>query len=224
MKRLSLGLVFLALFSFSVSAQKNDALELKTVELVSPILPDGKFDRHPLRRNCFSFITETTDCRKVSDLYYGNLRSGNDWDWFQVMGEGSRNKIKKIGGKEWTDDFEIPIVEPYARLKEGEQRLIVLDASGKDGADGTPGRNADGSPNDDSGVYNREMAPVSSFESKKAPKSNYHPYERAVRGNMYVMRVVDDKNDFYVLFRVDELERGRRCKISWKRIEAPKKD
>ncbi|HEY8561819.1 MAG TPA: hypothetical protein VIL74_15695 [Pyrinomonadaceae bacterium] len=224
MARLVLSFFILAAFSFSVFAQENDSSGIKTIEFVSPILPDGKFDPNPVRRNCFSFITETADCRKVSDLYYGNLRSGSDWDWFQVMGIGSRNKIKKLGSKNWTDDFKIPVVEPYAKLKEGERRTIVLDASGKDGEDGKPGINGDGSITYDSGVYEREMPPVGSFGSKKTPKTNYHPYEKAVRGNMYVMRVVDEKNDFYVLFRVDELERGMRCKISWKRIAAPQEN
>ena len=223
MKFLALILFVLAAFSINgFSQEKQDSSELKTVEFASPIKTDGKFDRNPVRKNCFSFITETAACEKVSDIYYGNLRSGNDWDWFQVMGAGSRNKIKKIGRKNWTDDFKIPLVEPYAKLGEGEQRHIVLDASGADGADGKPGMNADGTFNSDSNVFVKEMPQTNSIVSKA--KSNYQPFEKAIEDNMYVMRVLDENNDFYVLFRVDELERGRRCRISWKRIEAPKKD
>jgi hypothetical protein len=35
-----------------------------------------------------------------------------------------------------------------------------------------------------------------------------------------VIHVVDDKRDFYALFRVDKLQRGDNCTISWKMIPA----
>lgn len=221
MKRPALGLfVLLALSSMAFS---QNVYDLKIVEFVSPIIADGKFDRNSPYKNCFSFITESTDCRKVSDLYYGNLRSGEDWDWLQIMGAGSRNKIKSLGKKNWTDEIKVPTVMPYPKLKDGEQRKVVVDASGKNGANGlpgAPGRNADGSFN--SNVYVKEMPPLETPRSQI--KSDYQPFEKAVLGNMYVLRVVDEKNDFYVLFRIDELERGRRCRISWKRVDAPKED
>lgn len=219
MKHLAFGLfVLCATASFVFSQQSS---ELKTVEFISPIIADDKFSRDYPYKNCFSFTTESTDCRKASDLYYGNMRSGNDWDWLQVMGEGNRNKIKSLGKKKWTDEFKIPIIEPYPKLKDGERRTVVIDASGANGLNGlpgAPGRNADGSFN--SNVYDKELPPVET--PQRETRSDYQPFEKAVLGNMYVMRVVDGKNDFYVLFRVDELERGRHCKISWKKIDAPK--
>ena len=89
-----------------------------------------------------------------------------------------------------------------------------------DGQPGAPGRNADDSFG--SSVLDKQLPPVRTPREKI--KSDYNPFEKAVLGNMYVLRVVDEKNDFYVLFRVDELERGRRCKISWKKIDAPNAD
>jgi hypothetical protein len=38
---------------------------------------------------------------------------------------------------------------------------------------------------------------------------------------MYVLRVVDDAEDFYVLFRVESVVRGDNCTITWKRVPAP---
>jgi len=36
-----------------------------------------------------------------------------------------------------------------------------------------------------------------------------------------VIHVVDDVRDFYALFRVEALERGDNCSISWRLIFAP---
>jgi hypothetical protein len=44
---------------------------------------------------------------------------------------------------------------------------------------------------------------------------------KATVGNMYLMHVVDDQADFYVLFRVEQLEQGAQCTISWRRIPNP---
>lgn len=219
----SLSLLFV-LTLLGLAFAQNGAAQVKTVEFLSPLNAEGRYDRTAAQQSCFSFITETAVCSQASDLYYGMLRKNEDWDWFMAGGVGSRNKIRKIGKKDWTDEFEIPVVEPYAALKEGEQRLIVLDASGEDGENGRPGINGDGSINYASNVAGKDQSPIDNRPKRKKPKSDYEPYNKALVGNMYVMRVVDEKNDFYVLFRVDELERGKRCQISWKRVEAPSKN
>jgi hypothetical protein len=46
-------------------------------------------------------------------------------------------------------------------------------------------------------------------------------FAKATVGNMYLMHVKDDEADFYVLFRVEKLEQGEHCTISWKRIPNP---
>ena len=46
-------------------------------------------------------------------------------------------------------------------------------------------------------------------------------FAKATVGNMYVMHVKDDQADFYVLFRIEQLEQGEQCTISWKRIPNP---
>jgi hypothetical protein len=44
---------------------------------------------------------------------------------------------------------------------------------------------------------------------------------RAVVGHMYVIHVVDGASDYYALLRVEALERGDNCTITWKVIPAP---
>ncbi len=46
-------------------------------------------------------------------------------------------------------------------------------------------------------------------------------FMKAIVGHLYVIRVVDETRDFYALFRVDALERGDSCTISWKLIPEP---
>ena len=47
-------------------------------------------------------------------------------------------------------------------------------------------------------------------------------FVRAVLGHIYVIHVVDDVRDFYALFRVENLQKGDQCTISWKLIAPPK--
>jgi len=46
-------------------------------------------------------------------------------------------------------------------------------------------------------------------------------FAKVVVGHMYVLHIKDDDDDFYVLFRVEELEQNKRCAISWRRIPSP---
>jgi hypothetical protein len=48
-------------------------------------------------------------------------------------------------------------------------------------------------------------------------------FAKAKAGHMYLVRVKDDEADFYVLFRVEEIEQGDHCTISWKRIPTAEK-
>lgn len=46
-------------------------------------------------------------------------------------------------------------------------------------------------------------------------------FVKAVAGHIYVIHVVDGEADYYALFRVESLERGDHCTISWKLIPPP---
>jgi hypothetical protein len=152
------------------------------------------------------------------DLRYGNLWAGDELDWFQsATGEGDRTVIKDLGSYEWTAQFEIPAVEPFPKLKPGEQRSITLDTSGADGEEGKPGENG---MNGDGTVTTSKPAPPPGPKRDGKPKID-PVFVKAVAGHMYVIHVVDETRDFYALFRVESVERGDNCTISWKPIPAP---
>lgn len=142
------------------------------------------------------------------DIAYGMLYAGDELDWFQsVNAPDSRSMIKDLGAKDWSTSFEVPVVEPLAKLKPGEQRHITIDTSGADGADGA---DADG-----------VVRPKSSRPKRDGIPKIDPAFVKAVVGHVYVIHVVDDSRDFYALFRVDDLQRGDYCTVSWKLIQNP---
>lgn len=156
------------------------------------------------------------------DLRYGTLYAGDDLDWFQSSAhEGSRSVIKDLGPLSWDVAFKVPLVTPFPKLLPGEQRKITVDTSGADGEDGAPG--APGADWD--GVVrqrNPPQPPIQPATKKNDGKPKIDPlFVKAIVGHMYVIRVVDDTQDFYALFRVEALERGDYCVVSWKIIDAP---
>ena len=46
-------------------------------------------------------------------------------------------------------------------------------------------------------------------------------FVKAIVGHMYVMRVKDSVSDFYVVFRVESIERGDNCTLSWQLVPSP---
>jgi hypothetical protein len=217
MKNFILGFLFFCILPSFVSAQKG-ASELKTIELVSIFEARSQpyfFGGNP---GCFSFVSETVDCHR-SDLIYGILRAGDHWNWFQVRGVGARNKILNLGKLDWTDNFKIPVVEPYPPLKAGEQRKITVISSGKKGKDGAPGRGGLLGVEAEESRSGRERypdlraiipgaplrPPVSRPRASdkdnadeivvKNKDDDYEPLHKVLPGNMYVLRVVDDKNN-----------------------------
>jgi hypothetical protein len=131
--------------------------------------------------------------------------------------------------------FTVPVIEPLPKLKPGERRRVSIDASGADGADGEPGRpgargaDGDGVVRDDvmrepaaRDLENPDIPQASLPRPKRDGKPKVDPmFVKAIVGHMYVIHVVDETRDFYVLFRVESLERGDNCTISWRRIEPP---
>jgi hypothetical protein len=168
------------------------------------------------------------------DLGYGFLYAGNDFDWLQSSSaRGHRSVIRDLGQHDWTDNFAVPEVALLAKLKPGEQRQINVATSG-DGADAAgrpklsaddvfsrvlPERHNDG-PIEDVPQPSKETAPAARPKRDGRTKTPSLSV-KAIVGHVYVIHVVDDLNDFYALFRVEALERGDNCTISWKRITAP---
>jgi hypothetical protein len=199
--------------------------ELKRVTLYAP----NKY-KYDFSRTLFSFKTGKFEGNiNVWDLNYGSLYVGEEWDWFSVStARDARSVARDLGEFNWSDYFEIPVLEPFPKLKEGEERTFKVDASGADGADG-----ADGAPGEDGvdgdGQFRPKPArPAAQIRTQPAQKEKRSGvpkvdpiFVKAIVGHMYVMRVVDEDSDFYVLFRVEALERGDNCTISWKRISSP---
>ncbi len=175
------------------------------------------------------------------DLVYGALYAGEEHDWFQVStNRGTRSAFRDLGAHTWSEYFEVPAVEPFPKLKEGEERRITVDTSGADGADGKPGAPAtDGvgaialhpqqsmtqtpPPVEQPWLSRAKTAPP---PPASRPKRDGVPkidpvFVKAVVGHIYVIHVVDGDADYYALFRVESLVRGDRCTITWKKIPTP---
>lgn len=163
-------------------------------------------------------------------LGYGLLYVGEYYDWFETSGSrGSRSVIRDLGAHAWRDAFIVPVVEPLPKLKEGETRRLTVDASGANGRDGAPGANgAPGRPGSPAGEVKVNAGvpvppsppPPALPTLRREPVVDSH-WVKAVVGHIYVMHVVDDASDYYALFRVEALERGDNCTISWKVVPAP---
>ncbi len=156
------------------------------------------------RKFCFNFkIAPKAQVRRDCDVSYGMMYLGDDLDWFQsATAQDSRSVIKDLGEHDWSTWFEVPVVDPFPKLKSGEQRQITVDTSGADGAGGGPGT--------------KPLPP------RKDRKPRIDPiFAKALLGHVYVIHVVDETRDFYALFRVEALEKGDSCTFSWKLIPEP---
>ena len=191
--------------------------------------------RNESRDVCLDFKTgvsakqsDTARC----DLLYGNLYAGDDLDWFESSSDrGSRSVIKDLGLRSWNEPFEVPVVFPFPKLLPGATRKTTIDMSGADGDDGkrgTPGKPGLSGADADGGL--RQPMPPTTPADAPTPaekKNDGTPkidpvFVKAVAGHLYVIHVVDADDNFYALFRVEAVERGDHCVISWKLIEPPK--
>lgn len=232
------GAAFVTLL-FTVPASAQD-----TATLYSPL----KYN-HDQSRAFFDFQKGEVAKRGAPwDLAYGLLRAGEEFDWLQSSGSfGNRSVIRDLGRLEWTSRFDVPVIEPLAKLKPGERRTVTVDVSGADGAAGAAGaRGRDAAlgrggyadpvnagPNavprqdiDDTGAIRTQpvanTGPESAPRPKRDGKSRIDPmFVKAVVGHMYAIHVVNDTRDYYVLFRVEALTRGDNCTISWRLAPAP---
>ncbi len=200
----SIGLTLTAI-GFAAAQESS----YSTVTLYSP----NKY-QHDSSRALFDFQQAAfAPPRGRWDVGYGLLYAGDEFDWFQSSGaQDNRSVIKDLGEHKWRDRFVVSTVEPLEKLKPGEQRQVTVDVSGADGADGAPGADGDG--------IVRKRATVQRPKNDGKPKVD-PIFVRAILGHLYIIHVVDDSRDFYALFRVESLQRGDNCTISWKLIEPP---
>ena len=223
MKRNCFFALVLVLSQAAVAATAFAQAELKRVTLYA-------LNKHDASRALFSFQAGKFEGDSALwDLNYGSLYVGDDLDWFSVSTEKeTRSAARDLGELSWADDFIVPVIEPFPKLKEGEMRRVTVDASGADGADGTPGTPGQDGADGDGIVRPNPARPAAQIaaqgvrKEKRSGVPKVDPvYVKAILGHVYVMRVVANDSDFYVLFRVEALERGDNCTISWKRIPSP---
>jgi hypothetical protein len=214
MRRLTyLGFLFLLFCAMTGGVTSQVEQTTQTITLYSP----NKY-QHDMNRALFDFKTAALALQRGHwDLGYGLLYVGDDWDWFQVSANrADRSVVKDLGKFSWDESFEVPVVEPFPKLKDGEQRQVSIDASGADGADGAPGADGDGVVRARPSEIARSTRPKNDGTPKVDPI-----FVKALIGHMYVIHLVDDTRDFYALFRVEALERGDNCTISWRLIPTP---
>jgi hypothetical protein len=211
------------------ATSQQGASQDSTVTLYSVIKYPGEGRKYSLTFN----KTGSQSFRGDGDLRYGALYAGDDMDWFQSsFDQENRSVIRDLGEHDWLTWFEVPVIEPLAKLKPGEQRQISVDTSGADGADGVPGAPGNHGADYD-GVVRVRPIPVTELASavpapltrpKRDGKPRIDPaFVKAIVGHLYVIHVVDESRDFYALFRVDALERGDHCTVSWKLFPDPSK-
>ncbi|MGB7621035.1 MAG: hypothetical protein WBN92_01680 [Terriglobia bacterium] len=130
--------------------------------------------------------------RNIPEIEYDSSWPINeDSDWFS-LGTDSASKIKDLGALQWSEVESVPILP----------------------------------------------APLPALQGVKGPRpgetweeSSGQRVTQAVEGHVYVVHVKDTLcdhqgtppfvNDFYVMFRVEKLEPGDRCTISWKQVPWP---
>ena len=65
------------------------------------------------------------------------------------------------------------------------------------------------------------MPPILASRQRTQGKPKVDPvFVKAIAGHIYAVRVVDEKPDYYALFRIESLGDGT-CNISWKIIPSP---
>lgn len=210
----------LSVWAQNVAEDKVHTFELAAVFDHSTEPPTSQYARNVA---CVDLVTLTMRCRMANGIIYGE-RYGVNWDILQVV--GSQTRMVEIGKFELDDFFEVPHIEPWAKLNPGEQRSLHFDASGSDGEHGL---NGDGSKQDlpprrEGGANKPVKYQVSSRIVRPdgtVLDDDYTPSVQINRGYVYAVRVFDQKHDQYLLLRIDELERGKRAVISIKRIEGP---
>jgi hypothetical protein len=233
---------FFLISGFSQSKAVNE-MPVKTVVLQSPWIRIGEKSIHDpelRKRSCFDLILLEQTCGGQQTLSYGN-RFGVNWDIFTISGgPESQTRMIDIGEYSWTDQLSLPEIEPWSRLRPGEKRAITINTSGADGrhgakgADGRPGMNSDGtystvpvsdhrgpekeSPRNEglaTKPITQQVSSTITMNGKVVRGDKYTPFNAVKKGHLYLARVVDPNNDYYLLIRVDDVVQGTKVTMSF---------
>jgi hypothetical protein len=171
------------------------------------------------------------------EVGYGFLWVNDELDWFQVpVRMDSQTFMQDLGKHTWNDQIKVPVVAPLSR--KNRKVVVVSGAAKKEGglagdpyySAANPGPAVSFNPPD---IPSTSEGPTSipdrgvSGSSKDVVRRQEQTIKvspvlvKALARHMYVVHVVDDESDFYALFRIDKLQSGDNCTISWKRIPSP---
>ena len=251
MNKRFLVIVLLLAAGTCVAQNKTRFSEIKTIELQSPTDFTGPTPvsvRERYLKACLNLLTLDHGCGLAPSINFGD-RIGVNINLFHVSGgRESRTRMAPIGKHEWTDEFTVPLVEPWEPLGPGEQRTLSINASGADGApgakgiDGPPGAagmNGDGTytpagrppavaPAVETSGKDYASAPAaeqvsSSIKGKDGTvrRDGYAPILEAKKGFIYAVRVVEGDKDYYVLVRVEDVVDGELVKLSYMKLQLP---
>ena len=199
-------------------SQTND--DLQRVELLSPFVVISEsphkvqWDKERAKASCLDLHTLIQEhCLMTNSIGYGD-RIGDHRDLFAIqIGPGQQTRIVDLGKHDWSDKFDLPYIRPWAKLKPGESRSIAFNASGTTAPDGKTYAKTRLANQVKSGVKK---------ESGNVYEDNYTPLMEAIEGHMYAVRVLDSKNDYYILLRADKVVTGTSVAISFKKALSPK--
>jgi hypothetical protein len=232
MLRIILAGCLLALSGMSIVGQTSPARDpaIKTVELYSPWVAKGdgrmRHDADLHKKSCFDLVLLEVGCRGQHKLSFGN-RIGDNWSIFDVpTGQTTQTRMVNIGQYDWNDKFTVAPIEPWSKLQPGETRAIKIELWGTDGkhgqnGDGTyptaPRREGNGNK-----PLDQQVSTTIKMSGEVVRSDKYMPLSEVKKGNMYLVRVVDPENDFYVFIRVDDLVRGTKVVLSYWKWEPPR--
>lgn len=243
MNRIITGIFLItAATAFAIGQGRSSSdFGIDIVELYAPwewTEQKAKFNQSLYFKSCFNLLRLERRCDGTEFISYGN-RFGDNWDIFSVGGaKDSQTRMIDLGRHEWNDQIDVPWITPWAKLKPGEQRHITVNTSGADGRDGAPGMNADGTytlgsatekgrpPRSDGFAdkpITKQVSTAVKTDSGALRTDNYTPFMEVKPGHIYAVHIVDPVNDHYLLIRVEDLIRGTKVAISFKRIDAPQK-
>ena len=174
------------------SEAHQQGLTTKALQTITLYPPqDKKTGKYDETRACFSF-----------KMGRNKLPSSTDWD----LGYGFAN----IGNEDWL------MVGTSGRNK----RSVMKELGEYNWSDAFKIPALEPLPELKEGERRQITVDSSADTHRKWAKSTSH-FAKAKAGYMYVVRVKDDQADFYVLFRVEEIEHGAHCTISWAQIPTP---
>ena len=231
MLRMIFAASLLTLSGMSIVGQTSPSSDpvIKTVELYSPWVANGDRVRHDKdlhKKSCFDLLRLEHGCQGQHKLSFGT-RIGDNWNIFEVPApRPTQTRLVDIGRHDWNDKFTVAPIEPWSKLQPGETRHIAVALWGSDGKHGmngdgtfptTPRREGNGNK-----PIDQQVSTSITMGGEVVRSDNYMPYSEVQKGNMYLIRVVDPQNDFYVFIRVDDLVRGTKVLLSYWKWEPPR--